>query len=328
MMDENKVGHLLKGVAEDVYNFLIAKESLSSVSDVIRHCRTFESLKMRRIMPKFGRLANITLAASKDTSACFNLPSTIQQIVRKELKRCEEVSCVTSERHGAYTPSEPSAMPVSTSWHPAVSTAAVEYSTMPESRVTACYPASHSVRPAQRPHSRLPLPRCDLCGEAIHHAAKNKAFEYIEEPPRRSLPVYYSCGVTGHISHFCNRRRTLRYDRPLSQRPQGAPQSAHLPYGDSYWPSSFRNRSPGSDRSLAPPLHPHAPGSPSPLRHRSSFPSPPEELASASDGGEVAVELQLSETPLVVMLKNKVCVFIVNVPALCFNGTKHHSFVE
>lgn len=180
---------------------------------------------------------------------------------------------MTSERHGAYTPCEPSATPVST-WHPAVSAAAVEYSTTPESRMTTRYPASHSGRPAQRPHSRLPMPRRDLREEAIHHAGANEAFDYIEEPPRRSLPVCYSCGVTGHISRFCNRRRTPRYDRPPSQRPQGAPRSA--PYGDNYWPSSFRNRSPGSDRSLTPPPRPRAPRSPSPLHRRSSSPSPPE----------------------------------------------------
>lgn len=47
MTEEDKVGHLLKGIAEDVYQFLIAIDSLESVSDVIMHCRTFESLRAR-----------------------------------------------------------------------------------------------------------------------------------------------------------------------------------------------------------------------------------------------------------------------------------------
>ncbi|XP_075734723.1 uncharacterized protein LOC119187395 isoform X2 [Rhipicephalus microplus] len=37
MSEKDKVGHVLKGVAEDVYNFLIGKDCLNSVSDVTKH---------------------------------------------------------------------------------------------------------------------------------------------------------------------------------------------------------------------------------------------------------------------------------------------------
>lgn len=37
MPEEDKVGHILKGIAEDVYNFLIGKESLTSMSEVVKH---------------------------------------------------------------------------------------------------------------------------------------------------------------------------------------------------------------------------------------------------------------------------------------------------
>lgn len=85
MSEEDKVGHLLKGIAEDVYNFLIGKDNLETMSDVIRRCRTFETLKTRRIAPKFGRLANVTTVASVDTNPPTDLSSTIRQIVREEL---------------------------------------------------------------------------------------------------------------------------------------------------------------------------------------------------------------------------------------------------
>lgn len=45
MFEEDKVGHLLKGIAKDLYNYLIGKESLDSVADMIKHCRTFETLR-------------------------------------------------------------------------------------------------------------------------------------------------------------------------------------------------------------------------------------------------------------------------------------------
>ncbi|KAH9382487.1 hypothetical protein HPB48_010927 [Haemaphysalis longicornis] len=84
---EDKVGHLLKGIAEDVYNYLITKENLASALDVIRHCRAFETLKMRRITPKFGRLANVTTVASVDvgSSPSEDIASVVRRIIREEL---------------------------------------------------------------------------------------------------------------------------------------------------------------------------------------------------------------------------------------------------
>ncbi|KAH9384979.1 hypothetical protein HPB48_027015 [Haemaphysalis longicornis] len=51
MTDEEKVGNLLKCIVEDVYNYIITKEDMASAQDVIRHCRAFETLKIRRITP-------------------------------------------------------------------------------------------------------------------------------------------------------------------------------------------------------------------------------------------------------------------------------------
>ncbi|KAH8027793.1 hypothetical protein HPB51_010358 [Rhipicephalus microplus] len=59
MSHENKVGHLLKGIAEDVYNFLITKENLNTPSIFRQQCRAFEAFKTRRILPKFGHLDNV-----------------------------------------------------------------------------------------------------------------------------------------------------------------------------------------------------------------------------------------------------------------------------
>ncbi|KAH8038433.1 hypothetical protein HPB51_001548 [Rhipicephalus microplus] len=67
--------------------FLISKDSLATVTDVINHCRTFETLKMRRITPKFGHLPNVTTVASVDEYTPLDLTSTIRQIVREELTR-------------------------------------------------------------------------------------------------------------------------------------------------------------------------------------------------------------------------------------------------
>ncbi|KAH8035243.1 hypothetical protein HPB51_004484 [Rhipicephalus microplus] len=105
MSEEDKVGHILKGIAEDVYSFLIAKDTLTSVTDVIRHCRTFEQPKTRRITPKFGRLPNVTTITSIDSNQALNLASTIRQIVREELDLYAQVANRPST-HPPYHPPE------------------------------------------------------------------------------------------------------------------------------------------------------------------------------------------------------------------------------
>lgn len=118
MTEEDKVGHLLKGIAEDVYNFLIGKDNLETVSDVIRHCRTFEALKTRRITPKFGRLANVTTVASVDTSSPTDLSATIRQIVREELLRHEEQARRAAPLYNPSTFRDTVCATPSTPWQP------------------------------------------------------------------------------------------------------------------------------------------------------------------------------------------------------------------
>lgn len=77
MSKEDKVGHILKGIAGDAYSFLITEDNLASVASVIRLCRTFEQLKIRCIIPKFGRMANVANFASIATDESLDLASAV-----------------------------------------------------------------------------------------------------------------------------------------------------------------------------------------------------------------------------------------------------------
>lgn len=123
MSEEDKVGHLLKGIAEDVYNFLISREDLTSVSDVIRHCHTFEALKQRRITPKFGRLANVTTVASIDATPTVGLCATIREIVREELLRHDLVPRALESASPSYFSEDTTASQLSNSEHASVNVA-------------------------------------------------------------------------------------------------------------------------------------------------------------------------------------------------------------
>lgn len=281
MPDEDKVGHLLKGIAEDVYNFLITKESLTSPADVIRHCRAFEAFKIRRISPKFGRLPNVPTVASVDTTYSEDIASMVRRIIREELQHTGGFS-----RDPEYR-SSPTSTPV---YH--------QCSVQPPPLF--CQP------PRRTPHD-YPV-HCNNAGEdQVTVAAFTPGpppVGYNREPRRtsprftptpqyyaqpdvyREPPVCYNCGVSGHIARFCRQRPQLpprfanrafmgprdnvRYQRdnvryrPDRYRPDISPHRGPQPSVD-------RNNSPVSDRSITPP--PTRQGrSPSPRRR---FPSPP-----------------------------------------------------
>lgn len=92
MYGEDKAGHLLRGIAVDVYQFPIADDTLKSVSDVIRHCRILETPKTRRITPKFGRLESITAVASVGETPTLVPLSAIREIVQDALLRGEQLA--------------------------------------------------------------------------------------------------------------------------------------------------------------------------------------------------------------------------------------------
>lgn len=214
MTEEDKVGHLLKGIADDVYNFLIAKGDLNAVCDVIRHVRTFETLKTRRITPKFGRLANVPSVASIEDNF-MDLSSTIRQIVREELQRFEppvrSPSSLPSDVVGSRgPPSLLPSMPVVNSINTAQADA---YSNSPtprfdspghppryDSRPTNFLshydqhyeyhpqppPARYFRRPTRRPEDEFRYPMHPVSSEPSR-----------EQVFRRTAPVCRRCGIEG-----------------------------------------------------------------------------------------------------------------------------------
>lgn len=98
MSEEEKVGHVLKGIADDAFNLLVCK-GCTMVDAIIKECQRFEQVKSRRITPQFTRLPN-TAATSTCEAAClstrtppttFNMDTepaadTVTRIVRREIE--------------------------------------------------------------------------------------------------------------------------------------------------------------------------------------------------------------------------------------------------
>ncbi|XP_077532506.1 uncharacterized protein LOC144144881 [Haemaphysalis longicornis] len=255
MSEEDKVGHLLKGIAEDVYHFLISREKLESAADVIQQCRTFEALKTRRITPKFGRLTNVTTVASVDDNPPPDLADTIRRIVREELARHQAYQDNIDRGHTRedYFIQELQAntlQPSNAGFNDRNFVTGRESSRRVLDHESARYGPENFRRRPQRPY---------------YPPRFHDAYDEYTTGREREPPVCYKCGVAGHISRYCRRRRQgTRYEPPRVFYRSEAGDSRY----DDHWPtSSFsggqpptrhnspaRHDSPASDRSVTPPI--------------------------------------------------------------------------
>ncbi|GFV03822.1 CCHC-type domain-containing protein [Trichonephila clavipes] len=86
MKEDEKVSHLMKGVAEDIYQALLTRE-INDTASFIKWCNYIEDMKQKRVgRPKFERLPNVVPVASlTDETDLVSLIRTI--IVQDEVER-------------------------------------------------------------------------------------------------------------------------------------------------------------------------------------------------------------------------------------------------
>ncbi|UYV66769.1 hypothetical protein LAZ67_4002809 [Cordylochernes scorpioides] len=84
MSEEYRVGHLMKGVADDIYRILLTIEVATTV-DFTNHCRQIEKLNKNRISSvRFERIPSV--ATIKNEEAGYPLKDLIREIVKEELR--------------------------------------------------------------------------------------------------------------------------------------------------------------------------------------------------------------------------------------------------
>ncbi|GFS69450.1 CCHC-type domain-containing protein [Trichonephila clavipes] len=82
---DEKVSHLMKGVAEDIYQALLTRE-INDTASFIKWCNYIEDMKQKRVgRPRFERLPNVVPVASLTDET--DLVSLIRTIVREEVHR-------------------------------------------------------------------------------------------------------------------------------------------------------------------------------------------------------------------------------------------------
>lgn len=270
MSDEDQVGHLLKGIAEDAYNFLITKEDLVTAQDVIRHCRAFEALKMRRIAPKFGRLANVTTVASVDfnSNPSEDIASLVRRIIREELG--QQSVCRDSPCHHCPAPVRPV-------YHQCALQESPEEPPMPWCEDSSrCRPTTFRNERSGARANRSPFRRfASSNSDPPRRPPDDHRRPYQGYVAPRPPPVCYNCDLPGHISRFCPyrlRQPQGNFARPPTAMRNNPPYDTTIPTSTFYrssQSSNMRHDSPASDRSFSPPRT-HQARSPSPRGRRGS----------------------------------------------------------
>ncbi|UYV75606.1 hypothetical protein LAZ67_13000725 [Cordylochernes scorpioides] len=97
MSEEDRVGHLMNGVADDIYRILLTIEVATTV-DFTNHCRRFEKLNKKRISSvRFEKIPSV--ATIKNEEAGYTSKDLMRKIVKEELRifQNEQANSISSK---------------------------------------------------------------------------------------------------------------------------------------------------------------------------------------------------------------------------------------
>lgn len=259
MPESDKVGHVLKGIADDAFNLLICKDC-TTVDSVIKECRRFEQAKCRRISQQFIRLPHTAATSScSDVTAPPRPPptpdpmahsDTLTKIVRREIE--------------AMTPAP--AHPYGHDHN--LPTISLIKAVVREEVANLGIP---SVCPMVYPDSRQNIP---------HSFATTGLPRRYDAPPRYhrrnpmewrtpdNRPICFECSRVGHVARYCRQRWTSppqsRFpDNTYSDdRPHQFTSSARAQYVTDNTRSYRSGRSPSPQRRQSRSPQPRRPSSP------------------------------------------------------------------
>ncbi|GBM08214.1 hypothetical protein AVEN_168386-1 [Araneus ventricosus] len=238
MPEGEKVSHLMKGIAEDIYQALLAKD-IATTAAFIKRCNYIEDMRQKRVgRRKFERLPNVVPVAAVEDEP--DLVSLIRKIVREEVHR---LTARTEEPPFAHAQSLEEIV------QDEVERALAPVSVKPTEtrrRPTYATVTSRSEAPVHR--SPVQTRKTD-----VWRTADNR-------------PVCFHCGRPGHVVRYCRERKAV-FDSYRSR-----PQNFNEVEADDDFrrPNSFRRPTPSPTRGRSPTRRFR---SPSPYRRSSQSPS-------------------------------------------------------
>lgn len=266
MTEPEKVRHLLKGIAEDVFQVILVSNP-TTVSKIVEICQQFQELKTQRLASAatVQRLPEVSSISGPSTYININsLRQLIQQIVREEVSQALQLT-------------QPSTTPTQSALRSLVqneiaSTVPISSPlTAPAQPMLPTYAEIAASPPMLRPHyPAVTMPYVQPFGYTQPHQQATR-------PQLYNRPTCYYCGIPGHVMRVCRRRQ--------------AEESANVHTSITANPTHY-NQTPGYTRSNSPTTRfaGSSPGfsrrqSPSPQRHRSTSPMVPSGSTAPSQGG-------------------------------------------
>ncbi|UYV79514.1 hypothetical protein LAZ67_17002951, partial [Cordylochernes scorpioides] len=202
MEEEEKVGHLMKGIAEDFYQALIVKDP-TTVDELVKFCRQLENMGQRRIKrTRYERLPNVTPISSDFEE---DLALKIRRIVQEELQKI---------------------MPKMTEVEPFGTSDVNSLEAIVKKEVQQVL-APITRRNIQSQRRRTFVPRF------------RREDDYTPYAPRTSdqwrtvdnQPICFHCGKPGHVLRYCReRRRTFEEARSRRTLPSADNATPQRPY--------------------------------------------------------------------------------------------------
>ncbi|UYV77528.1 K02A2.6-like, partial [Cordylochernes scorpioides] len=204
MNEEDKISHLMKGIAEELYQALLPRDA-HTTEQFVTECRRIEALHCKRVTPtRYERLPNVASLSDHDDRA--DLSSMIRQMVREEVQRA-----LASPRE-----------------EPEIS--AIEHMVQQEIEKTIA-PISRSF-PQNRAPRPLPSPRYEFQPRNFQPRPQqpkqvNGRRDTNEWRTTEGKPISFHCGRPGHVVRYCRDRRreyegeqTWNYKQRDRQKPR------------------------------------------------------------------------------------------------------------